>query len=454
MRTKYASLALVPVALILQLGAAVAAPAGGREVGVRWDGLEARTSKIVVHNLSDRPAQASLKSAEGAREAVALPANGAAEVSAAALGRLGDGDLRLKSAADLLVLQVPESFDAAATVIEKAPAARISRPAGRTVTHGATGAAEVTSKDAAAQVEVAVHFLAAQTSVLIRQLDAQGNEVTSLVATASRPIGWRTTLGAVGGSSRIELQTLAGEAEGSATVKAGLDKSAKAQPSPILPPPTAASGGLAQYSPEINWSGNLNYYITSGPVSLCGDLHISRNFAAYTTTAGWICTDASGNASAGPWSYANQSGDEEAYSYIVWSNGLSTNTAHHIWDKTAPTAAITSSNGPPAPTSFSGTATDPNYGSGFISGSASCEAEFYDRTWDSYWSSGGSYSNAQFPVNVSCTISGMPSRSVTWSRTGLPPGYAHISHHCYDWSVHVFDGGHWSNWVTESFCIP
>jgi hypothetical protein len=445
MRTKYALFALAPVALIVQLGSAGAAPAG-REVGVRWEGLaESRVSKLVVHNLSARPAQATLKKGE----TLSLPANGRAEVSAAALG---NGDLRVHSNADLLVLQVRDDFDASATVIEKAPAASISRPVGRTVTHGATGTAEVTSKDAAARVEVAVHFVA-PSSVLITQLDARGNEVASLVATASTPVRWRTTLGAVGGSSRIELQTLEGEAAGTVTVKSGLDK-AKAQPSPILPPPTIASGGLASFSPEINWSGNLDFYVSSGPASLCGDLHVNRNFTGYTTTANWICTDASGNAHAGPWSYANQSGDEEAYAYIVWSNGLSTNTTHHIWDKTAPTAAITSSNGPPAPTSFSGTANDPNYGAGFSSSWADCHVEFYDSTWDSYWSSGGSYSNAQFPVILSCTISGMPSRSVTWSRSGLPPGYAHISGHCYRWSVQVFDGGHWSNWTSESFCIP
>ncbi len=51
----------------------------------------------------------------------------------------------------------------------------------------------------------------------------------------------------------------------------------------------------------------------------------------------------------------------------------------------------------------------------------------------------------------------MPSRSVTWSQSTLPPGYAHISHHCYEWGVYVWDGGHQSFRTTNSyisFCIP
>ncbi len=460
MRTKSLLTLVLPlIALFLPFGPAGAAPAFAplppREVGVRWEGLaEARASKLVVYNLSGQPAQASLdsESAAGRGEALSLAAHGRAEIPAS---RLGNGDLRLRSGADLLVLQVPTDFDGSATLIETALPAPSSRPGERfqSVTPGATGTAQVTTGNGAARLEVAVNFLAPHSSVLIRQFDAHGNEVTSLVASASSPMRWRTLLGPVNGETRVELQTLEGEAEGTAAaVAAGRVRGPRSR---ILPPPQLKSGGgLAQYSPEINWSGNLSFNVTGAPASVCGDLHISRNFGTYTTTANWICTDASGNATAGPWSYASQSGDEEAYAYIQWPGSLSTNTAHHIWDKTAPTTSITSAGGPPSPTSFHGSATDPNYGSGFNSGSASCYTYFYDSTTDDYWSSGGSYLNAHFPVAVGCTLSGMPSRSVTWSSSSVPPGSAHISHHCYQWGVYVSDGGHQSANTYISFCIP
>src|SRR6185369_6290543 len=272
---------------------------------------------------------------------------------------------------------------------------------------------------------------------------------------ASRPTRWQALLGAVAGASRVEVKTLRGESQATAAAVVPGAGRVIAQRTRVVPPPKADSGGLAQFSPEINWSGDLYYNITGGPASLCGDLYVSRNFGSYTMTPNWICTNGSGNATAGPWSYASQSGDEEAFAYIIWSNSLSTNTAHHIWDKTDPTAAITSSNGPPAPTSFSGTASDPNYGAGFDSSWALCYTNYYDSTTDNYWDPGTNlYSASHFPVVESCALSGMPSRSVTWSASQIPPGYAHITHHCYLWGVQVFDGGHWSNMPLLNFCIP
>jgi hypothetical protein len=144
---------------------------------------------------------------------------------------------------------------------------------------------------------------------------------------------------------------------------------------------------------------------------------------------GWICTNGSGNATKGPWTWANQNGDEDAYAYIIWPDSTGTNVAHHIWDKTAPSITINSFGSTP-PTSFTGSANDGSYGAGFKSdfGSESgvgyptgsrCYVQFRNVSTGLYWCSGYTYTSS-VACSVSCTISGMPSRSVTWSADQVP----------------------------------
>ena len=464
MRMKYALLALAPMGLVLQLGSASAAP--NRGLGVRWEGtVEPQASKIVLHNLSPRAANAYLGS-----KVVSVPADGAAEMGTAGLGA---GPLRLRSSAHLLVVQAADDFDSGSLEIERKASVqpgqakllpRFGRPDwtrelvtnGPNVRHGATGAISVKSDDPTARVEVAVEFVAPHSSVRIRQLDTLGNEMTSVVASASKPVRWRASLGPVNGESRIELQTLRGESQGTAAVTVD---GAAAERSPVAPV-VKSGGGLAEFTPDINWqySPSLTFTVTGGPASVCGDLYTSRNYGAYVKSPGWICTNSSGNASAGPWTWANQSGDEIGYAYIIWSNNLSTNTAVHIWDKTGPTATITSPVASPVPTAFYGTGSDGTYGAGFSSSwGSSCSSYFYDETWDNYWDpSSNRYINAYFPYHVPCTISGMPSHSVSWSQSQIPPGYAHISGRCYEWGVFLYESNEsaYYGYDTINFCIP
>jgi hypothetical protein len=464
MQSKYALVVFSAAALALQLGSAWAV--SGREPRAGWEeAVEPQASKIILQNLSARPVEASLDSA-----AVAISADGVTEIPAVPSRA---GQLHLRSDAALLVLQAPADFDAKSLEIEKSGAGRTGpipkfllrlqpewtrelAAGGAHVRHGDTGWATVTSDDAAARIEVAVELLAPHTRVRIRQLDTLGNEVTSLVASASRPVRWRATLAPVGGESRIEMKTLRGEAQGTATATGSHAAHRPRRPWIF---PTKSGGGLGSFSPEINWDSNpsMTYSVTGGPASLCGDLHVSRNFGSYTVTSNWICLDASGNATMGPWYYSSQTADEIAYGYIVWSNSTSTNTAQHIWDVYGPSAAITSSNGPPSPTTFSGTATDPTYGAGFSSSWGSyCVTAFYDSTAGWYWQPGYGYSS-QWPYNGPyCTLSGMPGHSVTWSEGQLPPGYDHISHHCYEWDIIVFESTSSSKSGSDhiSFCIP
>jgi hypothetical protein len=468
MRTKCALVLVSAAALALQLGSAGAAP--NPETRPRWEeAVEPQAAKIILHNLSAQPAEAALGSAT-----VAIPAAGVAEIPALPAKA---GALSLRSDAALLVVQAPDEFDAKSLEIDQtaprpatlAPGKLLLRPApewtrelatgGASVRHGATGWATVASDDGTARVEVAVAFLAPHTRVRIRQLDSFGNEVTSLVASASRPVRWRATLAPVDGTSRIEMRTLRGEAQGTATATGSPAGSRARRPRPILQ--TKSGGGLGIYSPEINWDGNpsTTYSVSGGPANLCGDLYVSRNGAAYTFSPGWICLDASGNATKGPWYQYNQTADETAFVYIVWSNGWSTNTTEHIWDVYGPSAAITSPNGPPAPTSFSGTASDPIYGAGFSSSwNSRCITYFQDTTtgYGYYWDPTYGYNNYYPYYSPYCTLSGMPSHSVTWSEGQIPPGYAHFSHHCYEWGAYIIESPSSSkySWTHINFCIP
>lgn len=229
-----------------------------------------------------------------------------------------------------------------------------------------------------------------------------------------------------------------------------------------------AAVGTGSFSPVINWqySPNLYYNVNGGPPNTCGDLYVSRNGAAYTVTPGWLCTDGSGNASKGPWTWANQNGDEDAYGFIGWPGGTYTNVAHHIWDKTAPSITINSFGSNP-PTAFNGSANDGSYGSGFSANfgseagvgyptSSLCRVRFQDVTTGLYWCSGSSTYSSTVACVVTCTISGMPSRSVTWSADQVPPGSAHASGHTYQWTAVLYDNynlGHRAE-RSSAFYIP
>ena len=310
---------------------------------------------------------------------------------------------------------------------------------GSTLAVGRTGQAAVAADLAGTEVEVAVAFLAPRSSVRVRLLDAQGAEITAAVASASGPLRWRTRLGELPeGGARVEVQTLRGSARWLATaVEPGGERRVATTP-PLL---AKTGGGTAYYSSTINWyyTGDLYYSVAGAPASTCGTLWVYRNSGPWTSTAGWICTDASGNATKGPWTWAGQSGDETAYSYIEWPGSLYTNTSKHIWDKSCTTTTITSPSGSP-PTSLYGAATDVTWGAGFDASWSSCTAYFQDTTTGHYWTPvAGAYSVTS-GVGVSCSISGMPGLTVTWNESSVPAVGAHTSGHCYDWYVCVPDG--------------
>ncbi|HEX2224333.1 MAG TPA: hypothetical protein VHN15_09010, partial [Thermoanaerobaculia bacterium] len=173
------------------------------------------------------------------------------------------------------------------------------------------------------------------------------------------------------------------------------------------------------------------------PANTCGNLWAWRNGNGYNLEAGgWICTDANGNATKGPWHWSSQADDETGYAYIDWGTCTSP-VASHIWDVDPPSATVTSS----CPSSFSGTASDDAWGAGFNSSWSICEADFYNASTGRWWNpSTGTYSSTA-PVYVACTCSGMPSLNITWSCPTKPT--SHTPGNSYSWTIWVYDGGQW-----------
>jgi len=220
--------------------------------------------------------------------------------------------------------------------------------------------------------------------------------------------------------------------------------------------PGLAAGGTGTFNYAINWSQtpDLTYTIYGAPANTCGDLLAARNGGAYQRTTGWVCTDGSGAATKGPWSWNSQNGDETAFVYIEWPDHSTTNVAKHIWDKTCATTAITGGAGTP-PVSLYGTATDQAWGAGFNASWTNCFVYFQDTTSGKYWSpTAGAYSLTD-PPPLGCNLYDMPAMAITWSAASVPPTSAHTSGDCYSWRAFVTDGScSYLSGSPRTFCMP
>jgi hypothetical protein len=219
----------------------------------------------------------------------------------------------------------------------------------------------------------------------------------------------------------------------------------------IFPNSAISQIGTAYFSSQINWSQTPDLYFTIhlGPANMCGDLVTTRN-GNLLTAHNWICTDANGDVTAGPWTWNNTAADQtDTDVHIVWSNGSVTYaTSGHVWDKTCPAVSISTA----TPGSFTGSASDNQWGAGFDSTWTYAEALFMDVTSEQvnpfhgeiyYWDGTG-YSSFSM-VSISGTVSGMPGHNATWS-VAAPPASAHIRGHIYQWEIHFADG--------DNNCMP
>jgi hypothetical protein len=202
--------------------------------------------------------------------------------------------------------------------------------------------------------------------------------------------------------------------------------------------------GTAYFSNEINWSQTSNAYLTiiGGQPNACGTLVTFRN-GSWLTAPGWICTDSNGNANAGPWTWANTPADQtDTNIRFDWPNGTATyTTTGHVWDKTCPTLSYSSA----SPIyGFNGSGLDNQWGAGFDDGWTHVSASYYDQTTGRYYEPVNVWYDSFPEVTFSGTISGMPSKGITWSfnpASGQSPGQGvHISGHTYIWKIYLTDG--------------
>lgn len=193
--------------------------------------------------------------------------------------------------------------------------------------------------------------------------------------------------------------------------------------------PWPLGGGDASFSNGIyDCAGgpSYTYRVQSGPPNVCGELRIVRN-GVLEVTGGWICTDSSGNATKGPWNVVkDQTGTNI---FIRWPDGTSTSGGDYkVDDFSKPVAFINSG----YPGSFSGYATDAQWGSGFGSWTT-VKMTFLNDTTGKYWngSSYGSFSPVYFVASTSGS-----GTYITWWMNNPPPV---ASGNRYIWCVEAND---------------
>lgn len=216
----------------------------------------------------------------------------------------------------------------------------------------------------------------------------------------------------------------------------------------LLALPGFGTTGTAYFSAPINWSttGNLYFTVSGGPPNTCGDLYTVRN-GQPIFAGGWLCTDANGNATKGPWTWAGTPGNQTDVGVrIYWPGGDSTNLLNHIWDKTCPTLTATSPLGTP-PSSFSGRADDAQWGAGFNQNWTQVAGYFRQVETNTFWKPGDTSYSRPYPgpVAVFPTVTGWPSPgqtklSINWSFSQVPPASAHTPGYHYEWGVEMIDG--------------
>ncbi len=193
-----------------------------------------------------------------------------------------------------------------------------------------------------------------------------------------------------------------------------------------------------------DWVNSQFYYnVTGAPANICGTLHTFRN-GSQLDSPGWICTNSSGNATMGPYSGSTNQTDENTY--IEWSNGCQTNVIHHISDASPPTIAIGS-----CCTSFGGTASDTQWGTGFDFGPvgwSSITTTYQNLSTGKFWN--GSGYNSSSPVFSGGSPSDYFGFNISWSAIP-PPSSHHNSSDSYRWCVWTYDFFYQSNIACTGF---
>lgn len=193
------------------------------------------------------------------------------------------------------------------------------------------------------------------------------------------------------------------------------------------------SGGTASFSHGVyDCAGSsYSYRVVNAPANVCGTLKLIRN-GVYEETPGWICTDAAGSATKGPWTVSTNQTAQNIR--IEWPNGTTTTGGDtKVDDFSTPT--ISSSRQDTG--SFNGSASDTQWGSGFGSWTT-VRVTYRDVSNGLYWN--GSCYCSSSPVTFYASFTPAGGYSITWSSIP-PPYYAHDPFHTYQWCA-----------VTNDYC--
>jgi hypothetical protein len=322
----------------------------------------------------------------------------------------------------------------------------------------------------------------ANSSAEFKLIGRAGQELKSLVISSSTRVYWQSRLGKfISGTndypSRIEMKVVSGTAQGFLSIKN--DESGELTLLPIAPfagggsllaqadegdvsaagentldaysqrggprleeesslPLQGGSGGYAYFSNGAYDSkySSYTYNVYGAPPNVCGTLQIIRN-GNPESTANWICTNASGQATKGPWTGStNQTGQ---FISIRWPNGTETvGGDYKVDDGSEPniSSAQTPGFGVPIPTSFSGVATDAQWGTGFTWWT-SVYGTFRNVTTSKYYRNGQGYisNGVEFIDGAFSPPTGF---NISWSVPPPPPS-AHNSTDTYEWCVYGND---------------
>lgn len=419
--------------------------------------------RLWVWNLGESTAEVTLGSLRGA--AVRVEAGEALE---APHPERSSGRITYSPRAELLLVRASRAFDASGLEIDTTGKprqeivagrlqVRVDRPAwarellvleARDARLAAGESAEILALgDEDGSVRLAVG-LGRDSAVTVTVVDRHGDVVHSLTASSTVPVRWRAELGFAAelDGGRLALRVDQGTAVAGVPAGEGAGRGLR------LRSVTAASIlGDAEFSQPITCSGDLDYTVTGGPPNTCGELNTFRN-GSWLFAADWLCTNSSGYAKKGPWSWdATPSDQTDDTVFIRWPDGNTTDNTNHIWDKSSAVTHRDSPWGAP-PTSYYGHATDTQWGTGFDFGGG-CQSNFQNSNTVLWWDPATDTYSSSTIQWVTRTLSRVNRWYVNWSGPFPSPG-SHVSGDTYWWTTCCTDSCGFGQCISESFSVP
>ncbi|HEX5717179.1 MAG TPA: hypothetical protein VF179_13525 [Thermoanaerobaculia bacterium] len=376
--------------------------------------------------------------------------------------RMADEDIGIPEHRDLVVVTTPAAFDPTAALKVDTAIGLAGRRDGlrvrteevsaeKTERHVVLERGEVASSIfTGTEVEprtVRLRLQGTKSWAEVRLKGLDGAMLGYVTFSASRPVNVTLDFGRLlqerrhWGSVRREVLVHAGKVS-------VMNLAAEKNPGSIKKATAALSNGTGYFNYTRNWelTPDLRYYVEGGPASTCGELNINRN-GTWHFGQNWLCTNSTGYAEKGPWSWANQSGDETAEAFIRWPDQSATSSDWHYWDKTCPSVGIRTVNNPslglyPPPIAWGGNADDPQYGACFGDGWSRVYATFQETNPATsavrYWTEDASDYFSFSPSETEGELTGMPTCGAEWT-TPFPPDTAHTSGFHYRWTVCVVE---------------